>query len=453
MQELAAKMKILMGWDSSRRRGRLTLRQVARSTGLSHSYLWMLLSGARTNPTADTLERLADFFGTDVTYFHDRVQRDEPTEFRGRMKTVHDLVQQAEAEGVEAVGARLADVWELLRTSGPSGLAARAALAYTDYLAQQNEHGRAEEVLRELLARWRPRMRLEHELKALYRWALLAYEQHRFFEAVERMETCLWRLGAAGPDAGPAAAALERDVRYQLGIFYRRAGRAEDAVRAYERALELCPPEEKRDVAFIHLGLGRSHRDAGRLEEAVEHLSTALGMLTDVGDARRAGCACNDLGDTLCAMGRWAEARARYEAGLLAHRMAGCESGVADAQAGIARCQLELGEPTKALGTVNQALDGLRPDDGRGRWGDALLVRARVYMALERWDEAAADVRRARDCFYDRRMVPRLMRAIAVEAELHGRTGALEKGAAQLREAAELLRGLGERLRLAGHPA
>ena len=45
--------------------------EVAAATGLSTGLLSALRSGKNTNPTKDTVERLAGFFGVPVTYFFD----------------------------------------------------------------------------------------------------------------------------------------------------------------------------------------------------------------------------------------------------------------------------------------------------------------------------------------------------------------------------------------------
>lgn len=437
MQDLAAKLKTLMDWQPGKRRGRLTLRQVAKGTGLSHSYLWMLLSGARTNPTADALQRLADFFGTDVSYFLDRPQAGQPAEYRGRLKRIQDLVERAEADGPRGMEKELAQAWELVREAGPAGLAVRVGLLFTKLLTEKKELARSEAVLRELRARWEAKMTLDQELLTQFRWANLAHDQCRYFEAIERMETCLERVDATGHETP-----LLQNVWYNLGIFYGRVGRSEDAVRAYARALELKSPDAQQDIAFIHMGLGLAHQNAGRPEVAIEHLERSLAILTDLGDARWAAAACNNLGDVLWSLGRWAEARARYEAGLLAARMAGDEKGVAVNLSGITCCQLELGDPQKAMATINQSLEQLAHLDEPAERAIALLVRSRVHAALRRWDDATKDLEESRAFFYEHRMVYQLMRAVAVETEINGWRGTLEQGAEQLLSSAELFRRL-----------
>ncbi len=449
METLAEKLKNLMGWNLSDRSRRLSLREVARGTGLSHSYLWMLVSGARDNPTADVLERLSHYFGTDISYFHEtRGPGSEGAQFRGRLVEVRALIHRAETDGPEELGPELEEAWELVCRAGPAELAVRVALAYCRCLRSQKAYPKGEAVLRQLSGRWLGKLPLDYEIRVQFQFAVLAYEQARYFEAVERMETCLERIESAGHQTP-----LLEDVWYNLGIYYRRVGRPEDSVRAYLRARELHPDDSGQRLAFIHMGLGQAYRDCRRYEESLEHLLGALEILTELGDAKWAGAVCNNLGDTLCELGRWREARARYEAGLLAHRMVRYERGAGLNLAGIARCQLELGDPAKALSTVNQALSLLAQLGEKPDWADALLVRARVYTALEEWDKARADLEKAKTCFHEGRMVPHLLRAIAVEAELDSRMGALEDGAERLRRSAEVVRGLADWVRTVGRAA
>ncbi|WP_433652043.1 helix-turn-helix domain-containing protein [Micromonospora zamorensis] len=53
--------------------------EVAAAVGLSTGLLSALRTGKNTNPTKDTLERLASFFGVPVTYFFDDQTSDQIT--------------------------------------------------------------------------------------------------------------------------------------------------------------------------------------------------------------------------------------------------------------------------------------------------------------------------------------------------------------------------------------
>lgn len=442
MDGLAVKMQALMGWDSPKRSERLTLRTVSEATGLSATYLWMLLRGVRDNPSADTIQRLAAYFGTDVSYFHEQPDPVEPTRFHGRVSKIHALIQVADAEGPAAVSKQLLEAWDFVRESGPAPLAARIALHCVSHLKAQKDLSRAERILKDLKGKWTGRLPVVHEVEALMGLAHVAYDQARYFEAVERMETCLDLIQSSGHQTP-----LLKDVWYNLGIYYRQVGKPQDSMEAFGRALELYPPDQREDIAFIHMGLGRAYHDAGMHDEALEHSQKALDMLTELGNAQWAGSVSNNLGDILCDVERWQEARARYEAGMLAHRVVGYPRGLALNLSGVARCQLELGDARKALSTVNQAIAQLKELEEHTYRADAQLVRSRVHMALSDWKSARRDLGEAKAYFYEHRMVANLMRAVGIEAELDSKMGAFEEAAAHLQESARVFRVLANHVR------
>jgi len=68
---LAAKVDYLFRQIHPRGRKSFTHPEVAAATGLSTGLLSALRSGKNTNPTKETIERLAKFFGVPVAYFFD----------------------------------------------------------------------------------------------------------------------------------------------------------------------------------------------------------------------------------------------------------------------------------------------------------------------------------------------------------------------------------------------
>ncbi|WP_186763008.1 helix-turn-helix domain-containing protein [Lentzea tibetensis] len=68
---LAEKVEYLFREVRPKDRKPFTHPEVATATGLSTGLLSALRSGKNTNPTKDTLERLAGFFGVPVAFFFD----------------------------------------------------------------------------------------------------------------------------------------------------------------------------------------------------------------------------------------------------------------------------------------------------------------------------------------------------------------------------------------------
>lgn len=389
------------------------------------------------------MRRLAAFFGVDVGFFmDDHEEPGEAPQVRGPAERIYRLLQRAEADREGLVDQELVESWQFVRESGPARLAGDIALRASRYLITKERYAEAEQMLRDLTRRWLARLPVAYEIRALTRRAAAAFAQTRYFEAVEWMETCLPLLEEVRDDT-----ALAKDIWYNLGIYYLQVGRPGDSVRAYTKALELHDPNDSAEVAFVHMGLGQAYKHANQLELSLQHSAVALEMLTELGDSQWAGYVCNNMGDALAQLGRWSEAKARYEAGLLAHRIANVPKGCARNTAGIAQCQLELGDAKKALATVNQAIAQLEALGELPDRADTLLVRARIHLALSNWKKARADLEEAKTFFYERRMVAHLMRAVAVQAELDARMGALEQGAQNLRESAEVFRVLANHLR------
>jgi transcriptional regulator with XRE-family HTH domain len=74
---LAEKVDYLFRHVHPRQRGPFTHPEVAAATGLSTGVLSALRSGRNLNPTKDTMERLARFFGVPVAFFFDDQTTDQ----------------------------------------------------------------------------------------------------------------------------------------------------------------------------------------------------------------------------------------------------------------------------------------------------------------------------------------------------------------------------------------
>jgi transcriptional regulator with XRE-family HTH domain len=87
---LAEKVDYLFRQVHPRGRRPFTHPEVASATGLSTGVLSALRSGKNPNPTKDTIERLAGFFGVPVTYFFDDQTAEEVLAQIGLAAVVRD---------------------------------------------------------------------------------------------------------------------------------------------------------------------------------------------------------------------------------------------------------------------------------------------------------------------------------------------------------------------------
>jgi transcriptional regulator with XRE-family HTH domain len=112
---LAEKVDYLFRHVHPRSRRPFTHPEVAAATGLSTGLLSALRSGKNTNPTKETLEHLAGFFGVPVAFFFDDQTAEQVTAQIGLAAVLRDA-------GIAQAAARMVGL-------SPSSLAAVTAMA------------------------------------------------------------------------------------------------------------------------------------------------------------------------------------------------------------------------------------------------------------------------------------------------------------------------------------
>jgi len=159
---------------------------------------------------------------------------------------------------------------------------------------------------------------------------------------------------------------------YQRGNAYRDAGRAADAAREYELALEASPKavDPRRDLALVL-------REQGRPAEAVALLRSALEVDPQAVEARF------DLAQTLASGGRFAEAATEFE------RVLAEAPRHAHAHLSFATTLLQLGRDGEAMEHYARAED-LAPNDAL-----IAFVVGRALIAKGRTSEGIVRLRRA----------------------------------------------------------
>jgi tetratricopeptide (TPR) repeat protein len=162
---------------------------------------------------------------------------------------------------------------------------------------------------------------------------------------------------------------------YNIGTLLKAAGRVEEAMEAYERAIELDP-----GYAMAHYNLANALLSRGENDEAIAHYQAALAS-----EPQHLGAAVN-LGNALRAVGRPQEAILRYREALnLAPR---------DARAhyNLAVVLQEQGQVEDAIVHYQRALEA-RPSDPKihNNLGSALAASGRLDEAIEHY-RAALDV-------------------------------------------------------------
>lgn len=106
---LAEKLNHLFATVHPPGRGEYTFEEVAegiagrQGVNISHTYIWQLRTGRRTNPSMNVLEALADFFGVSPSYFFD-------DEAAARIDAQLELLAAMRNASVRRIAVRAADL-------------------------------------------------------------------------------------------------------------------------------------------------------------------------------------------------------------------------------------------------------------------------------------------------------------------------------------------------------
>ncbi|MEE9286423.1 MAG: AAA family ATPase [Dehalococcoidia bacterium] len=134
-------------------------------------------------------------------------------------------------------------------------------------------------------------------------------------EPEERAAELAYHLSQAGTAADP-----EKTVRYLTLAGERALGAAafEDALRLYESALSLQPPDDRGGRADLLFKRGLALRSLGRWEEALADWREALSTYEELGDAEAMGHTCREMCFQLAWGARYVESLEMARRGLIA---------------------------------------------------------------------------------------------------------------------------------------
>jgi tetratricopeptide (TPR) repeat protein len=169
-----------------------------------------------------------------------------------------------------------------------------------------------------------------------------------------------------------ASVGRRADAASDLGVVFERAGRMNEAIKQYERALELDP-----DFARAHNYLGNALVQVGRLPDAIEHYEQAVRIRPDFVHAR------NNLGNALAQAGRLPEAIAQFDQALR------IKPDSADAHNNLAGVLVGLGRTAEAVDHYEQAIR-FKPDfaEAYNNLGVALIGLGKVREAAANYEQA-----------------------------------------------------------------
>ena len=221
---------------------------------------------------------------------------------------------------------------------------------------------------------------------------------------IEEARALLEQAGADQP--GSPLASRHAGVVLEAGVLAYEAGDRDAGYAGIRRAIELFREihgPDSPDEAFAWHDLGESYRRAGRLDDALDAYQRAI----EIRSARAAGSAslATSLGgaaETLAAMARWDDARAIYEQAIaLDRRLYAAGDAAIDLDlSGLAAVLAHTGHVEEAAQILDEIVPRLeRTAAGTPNLGAVLTTRASVSRLLGRCAAARADDARARAIF------------------------------------------------------
>jgi tetratricopeptide (TPR) repeat protein len=215
-----------------------------------------------------------------------------------------------------------------------------------------------------------------------------------------------------------------------IGVVHAQLGQLGAAIEKFEESLVIYRKSGSRDglaQGLNHVGL--VHRDLGDLDHAHAELTESIAIYREVGDRHGEAYGLSGLVDVLAQTGRYAEAAetaqvqhalalqigdlraiatglnclgavsyglGRYRESIERHRESyqvavevGDLQGDLEANLGIARAHLRLGDIDAALAHAVPALERARDSGYLVIEGQLLNILADAYVTAGRWDEAA----------------------------------------------------------------
>ncbi|MFI6459690.1 tetratricopeptide repeat protein [Streptomyces sp. NPDC050538] len=248
-------------------------------------------------------------------------------------------------------------------------------------------------------------------LVAAVQWA----REERYADTAVRLSQCLaeyldWRrsfddsitvCGVAREAAHRAGDQMgEASAWNNLGRTLRQAGRAEEAIDALIRARDLCQAARDRlREAIVWNNLGAALVQTGRAEEAVDAHTRARDLHQAEGDRHSEAMAWNNLGAALGEAGRAEEAVDAHTRARDLHQAEGDRHNEATAWNNIGTTLREAGRTEEAIDAYEKALESFREFEDWYRAGHTLSNLAHAHQEAARPAEARTHYLQSADAF------------------------------------------------------
>jgi len=356
---------------------RLTQEELAGSD-LTKSYISEVERGHRT-PRLITLKALARRLNRPLSYFVEGASEDREAEVHLQLGLAHSL-----AGSPQTATRPLEKALDLAVNQGGEILQARIELALAIVDQQLGSPQRAQR-------------RLDRCLRVLIRSG----------DAVA-LATAHCCVGLIKLDSGDPASALwafqaglqlsdnlgqdpllRTQLHVGLGVAHKRLGNAQDARKTLGLALEVAHPfRDQHHVASWYLEIAESAANAGRCEQAFEHLKKAAAVHETLAHKRKLAEIHERLGELEGEEGSWEAAECHYRWSATLNGAAANLPGVAQALSALAEVLLQRASPEAARAVCEGVLGLLDGEADQNERGHILRVLGTMYRIAGRREEA-----------------------------------------------------------------
>ncbi|RIK33150.1 MAG: hypothetical protein DCC55_35520 [Chloroflexi bacterium] len=176
-----------------------------------------------------------------------------------------------------------------------------------------------------------------------------------------------------------------------IGLSHRNEGRVEQAIDHLQQALAVWRTVGFRRGELVATGnLGHGYLDQGDYTSAYRQYAGVYQLASDMRDRYHMATVLNNLGLVTGHLGDYATARTHYEEALAIRRAIGAKQGVSLTARNLGFLLSKLGEHELALAYCNEALAIAEELHSPVDKGMAAYRLGRVLFALQRWDAARA---------------------------------------------------------------
>ncbi|BAY32514.1 TPR repeat-containing protein [Nostoc carneum NIES-2107] len=194
----------------------------------------------------------------------------------------------------------------------------------------------------------------------IHRLALLGKEEKKAADIASSLANRWWQQSRFREALQLCKSTLEITEDYrvlkEMGYCESLVGEVDKALKHYQQALNLCPPEDKQEQAAISHYLGMLKANSGEITEAIALYQQSLALKEQIGDVQGKAATLHELGRLKANSGEITEAIALYQQSLALKEQIGDVQGKAATLHELGRLKANSGEITAAIALYQQSL-------------------------------------------------------------------------------------------------